>query len=95
LGQLAILAKLVGDGRGVAGGRRGLGRFVVVRLIVVVILGLIVIVVARSRGFAFVVGLVVLAVGLVGVVGLVSTSSGFLPEPFPVTGIDANWHSHS
>lgn len=87
MGQLAILAKLVGDGRGITGGRRGLGRFIV-RLVVIVVLGLIVVVVAGSRGFAFVVGLVVLAVGFVGMVGLVTTSSGFLSESFPVTGVD-------
>ena len=86
-GKLPIFAELVGDGGRVTGGGCGLAGFT--RLVLVVVFAVIVgVVVSRGRVFVFVVGLVVLAIGLVGTIGFVSASTGFLVETFPVAGVN-------
>jgi hypothetical protein len=90
LGELSIFPELIGEGiggagrTGGAGGRSGLAWFVVLAFGVVcgVIPGRLILVFVV--GFSFV-GFV-LVIGLV--VGLAFTTSGFLPESFPVSGVD-------
>ena len=96
LSQLTILAELIGNRGGIAGGRgQRLGRFVVVVIVVLLVLAGVVgiaVVAAGGSGLSFVIGLVVvvvlLVVGLLGMFGLGFTGTGFPTGLFPVTGVD-------
>ena len=87
-GKLFIFAELVGDRGRVTGGRCGLAGLTGLVVVVVVVVVIVGVVVSRNRVFVFVVGLIVLAIGLVGTIGFVSAGMGFLMEAFPVVGVD-------
>ena len=94
LSQITILAELIGDRGGVAGGRgqRLCGFVVVVVLLVLAGVVGVAVVAAGGSGLSFVIELVVvvvlLVVGLLGMFRLGFTGAGFLAGTFPVMGID-------
>ena len=85
VGQLTILTKLIGDGRRGSGGRRRFAGLVVVEFVFLVFGGVVV-------GIGVVAGVLVLVLVVrllvFGFIGLGLASTGFLPESFPVMGVD-------
>ena len=94
--QLPVFTEFVGKGIGRGGGRRCFVRFVVIAVLVAFgVVGVVVVVVVRGARviggvtLAFVVRLFAFIGFVVGfVVRLALAGAGFLPDTFPVTGID-------
>ena len=86
VGQLTILTKLIGDGGRGSGGRRGFAGLVVVVEFVFLVFGGVVVGVGVVAGVLVLVLIVRLLV--FGFIGLGLAGTGFLPESFPVTGVD-------
>ena len=85
VGQLTILTKLIGDGGRGSGGRWRFAGLVVVEFVFLVFGGVVV-------GIGVVAGVLVLVLIVrllvFGFIGLGLAGTGFLPESFPVTGVD-------
>ena len=85
VGQLTILTKLISDGGRGSGGQRRFAKLVVVEFVFLVFGGVVV-------GIGVVAGVLVLVLIVrllvFGFIGLGLAGTGFLPESFPVTGVD-------